>query len=895
MPEKLTFTSGQDLQEYLLREGGPDSLILVPHRRLARQLWHKQRLRNLEQGVPAWEPLPAMTLPDWWRELYQHLWAPYAPAPRLVRLALWQQALAAAPALEGVQPDLSWAEALDEAQELLLRHDLPICQAQPDDPPLLAWRREVSRLYQKLLREAGWLSPGEVPNYLFPALAQGGLPLPRRVLVAGLETPAPLEERWLKAVSEHLSVTRLLVKGHPQNITEALVFPDQEQELAWAAAKLLEWQAREGLPLHRLAVTSPGMDRHAPLLARRLRELLGPAARENGFFYNLSQGPTLEETPLWQAALLPLAFLAQGERREDLVALLLSPYYQALKPYQLQLAFWDRLFRETGTAERWEAFQAVIREKGSPGPELTAWLDRLQELWARAPVRGGSPRDWVTWLRTAWEALGFPGDLGEAENRQWPEAASVLQEFATTPAGEDLSPARVLEWLHIGAKDLILPGPGTETAGLQILGWLEMRGLDFDRVLCLGMTSAAWPGPPRLLPLLSRKERERVLGGTQESQDRFAQEVFENLLGVAPQIVISRPAQEDQEPQLGTPYYLGTWDGAYFPYLSRPHPAWVRAPAVRAALARPEGEGPPGPLTGRLEINCPPELKVTQLAKGLGCLMRFVFEEIWGLEELADISSGLDPLERGQRLHEVLARFVKEAGYRLPPEEEALRLLQDVARQVLGERKADPDWEAEWRRWFGDELTPGLLPAWLERERERQAQGWRWLMAEAAFKELARPGWPFTLRGRLDRVDHHPEEGLMVWDYKTGELPSSSKVFDQQVEFQLPAYLVAVREGCLEPDWAAVATLAAGFIGLKSPRENHLQYQDFAGRKESWPEVLAVWEEEVRRLGERLLSGDLAPNPRPAPGRADDGACAYCPFPLLCAYEAEAEEEGEGP
>ncbi len=279
------------------------------------------------------------------------------------------------------------------------------------------------------------------------------------------------------------------------------------------------------------------------------------------------------------------------------------------------------------------------------------------------------------------------------------------------------------------------------------------------------------------------------------------------------------------------------------------------------------------------------------MGTALSCPLRFVLEEILGIQDLADIEAGLDPRERGQKLHEVLARFVKKTGYCLPPPGEDLALLQEVAREVLAPEKADPHWLAEWHRWFGDDHTPGLLPAWLEKERERQAQGWRWLAAEASFQGLDRPGWVFALKGRLDRVDGHPEQGeLVVWDYKTGEIPGPAKVFEDQEEFQLPAYLLAVREGKVTLDQAALAVLVAGFIGLKSPREDHLQHQDFAGHKHRWEEVLGAWEERVRRLGERLAAGDLSPDPRPAPRKSSEGACSYCPYPLLCRYEGEIPE-----
>ena len=47
------FSSAAALQEFLLKEAGPGSLVLVPHQRLARQVWRRQRQRAREQGKRA--------------------------------------------------------------------------------------------------------------------------------------------------------------------------------------------------------------------------------------------------------------------------------------------------------------------------------------------------------------------------------------------------------------------------------------------------------------------------------------------------------------------------------------------------------------------------------------------------------------------------------------------------------------------------------------------------------------------------------------------------------------------------------------------------------------------------------------------------------------------------
>ena len=233
MTHLKSFSSSASLQQYLLDETTPDTLVLVPHRRLARQVWHKQRLANLRQGRTAWEPLPFKTLPDWWAELYRNLWPPYALAPRLVRLGLWRRAIEAGPSLPGIAPDLEWTQALDEVHELLRRHALPLDSPSPAEPPLVGWRREVTRIYRELLLEEGWVSKGEAPEYLLANFGKKGMSLPSRLVVVGLQTLAPLEERWLEAVAQHVSVTRLLIRGNPDHLREGLVLPDREEEMAW--------------------------------------------------------------------------------------------------------------------------------------------------------------------------------------------------------------------------------------------------------------------------------------------------------------------------------------------------------------------------------------------------------------------------------------------------------------------------------------------------------------------------------------------------------------------------------------------------------------------------------------------------------------------------------------
>lgn len=892
------FSSGQALQESLLQEAGPGTLVLTPHQRLAQQLWQRQRRDELQAGRTAWEPLPLKTFQGWLQDLFAALWPEVALAPHLQRLHLWRQTLEAAPALPGAAAELSWAQVLDETYNILCRHSLlkvgraSLPAVPGDDSPLIAWRNQVIAIFRRLLAEGGWLAPGELPGYLLARLEEEKITLPDRLLVAGLETPAPVENAFLAAAARRTRVEHLQVRGDAQAVQGAVVLPDREQEVAWVAAQLLE-SAAQGAPLHRLAVTSPALEQYGPQLQRVLGELLGPAQTPAGWAYNFSQGPRLAETPLFLAALLPLKFAAAGERREDLISLLLSPFYRNLNQHREATAPWDRIFRERRIDQGWRHLrQAVTRHSSST--QALKLLPRLDRLWdsLRSPASGAQ---WAGRLEQVRQELGFyPVD--EAETGAWSRLQALVQELAAVLDSETLAAGEYLEWLRHGAGRVRLGGPGVQEAGIQILGLLEMRGLEFSRVFCLGMNSGTLPPPPRSLPLLTATERRAVLGGSYRSQHEFSRELYDTLLGAAPALVLTRPRVDEEEERVGSPLYLGPWEPREMAVLSRPPRAWLRSPAVRAALTG-GGAAFPGYCDGPLLRDLPAELSLSQAAAALSCPCRFLLEFFLKLRELPEIEAGLDPRERGDRLHRVLAEFtakfnefIEENGW---DHEQAQEVLAVTAHQVLGDLLADLHWRAELERWLGESAGgPSLLQEWLRREQERYEGGWRWRLMEAKFAGLRLAGCSFALRGRLDRLDYHPESGeAIIWDYKSGEVPSAQKVFEEMQEVQLPCYLLAVAQGLTEAPGSEV--VRAGYIGLKSPKKEHLKHEDFGKRTGEWPRVVAALAARLQELGRRLAVGDFRPDPQPAPAGKELGACKYCPYALLCGFSHTAASEDE--
>ena len=877
------FNTSAALQEFLLRQE-PGGLVLVPHMRLAHQVWRRQRQAARAQGLAAWEPLTMTTLSGWWQQLWQQAWLPWQPASVWQRLVAWLQTLEATPFQGQVLADLTWAALMDEAYDLIQRYQLPAPDAASRKLPLIAWRQTVFQNFAALLAENGWSTSAQLPPALLQALTAEQLKLPDYLVVVGLETPAPWEEQWLQAVAKQRPVLRIHLWGRQDEESQplAVALPDQRQELEWVAAQVLELAQKH--PLHRLAITAANLEDYLPALRRLLPELLGPAATAAGGLYNFSLGPTLADASLFQAALLPLRFILGGEQRQDLLAWLQSPYYGAWKDWQKTFLTWDLTWRENNLGYGWATLKRAGQgvSPGETGTQPITLIDQALALLAAGPATLSAWQERVTQV---WRLLSFPSIAASAEAESWRRLQGLLADLARAGWDRPWSAADLLEWLTWGAARQDLPGPGTSEAGIQIQGLLELRGLDYDVIFCLGLNMGFFPPPPRTLPLLTFPERAAVLGGTFSSQHQFAEISYRYLQAAAPRLILTRPSVCQDEVQLPSQLIAAAVaeEKIAFSALSQLHAGWLASPAVRAAFNHPEAE--PLELGEEcLTLSLPEHISLTALERALACPCQFFCRDLLGLSPLPEEEPGLTALVRGQILHQVVYRFTNRYGAWLEKnrawqDHVAGEMLRAVVAELAAENPADPHWQAEVARWL--ETEDSLLWRWLAMEKERYEEGWRWLAQEQFFGGLRLTGWPTSLRGRIDRLDVHQEQGLMLWDYKTGEILSKKALQQERRHFQLVGYLAAVQHKCLQV--SRRQALRAGIIGLKSTRSSHLKYEDFGLSHQDWQELSQQKMQGLAEVGQKIKEGRMSPAPEPAPPQRDS-ACQYCSFALLCWY-----------
>ena len=874
-------------QQSIIDTWQPGTLILTSGSRMARQLIHRYRLQQRENKQKSWQLLEARSLNGWLNRSWQDLWEDKVHAGPWLRLHLWHEIVCNNPPPADLPLDLALCHTLDQTFAVLIRHQLDPTEAQYPSP-LVSWRQHVCRQFISALRDVNRYHPAELPIKIAAAINSGLLSLPKYLILAAFEAIAPIEEKLFRVLRQKTAVALLpLPKEEAANV-HAVALPDVSQEIIYFGQSLLH--SSQELRPGTIGVVVPNLEFYASALRRTLNTLLGQPSTSQEETFNITLGTPLLEHPLVQAALIPLRLLGDEEKRHLLTGLLLSPYYGTWAGYRRQLARLDRHWREMSPETDLESLyhKAQSREPNlvthlSPGG--TNLLESLLPLQHRISL---SAEGWKDSLKTLWKSVQFPILADESDQIAFSHLESVLTSLVAELGSWTMDSRTFFSWLRQALSVEIFQVAGSEQAGVQVMGLIESRGLAFQRLFLMGMTSTALPQPVRPFPFLDLEERKQILGGTLRSQYEFAHSAFQHLMAASPEIIMTRPEEIEGEPVAATPFWPTGWQSATVDFWTIPDRTWTRAGWLRSAwkgLIEPRlKETAADNVTAPLPF--PRSLSVSSLAVAFQCPFRFLIQELLKLKPLAETVGGLRPEDRGLSIHQVLACITRK----LRPWQQEGKLdwklvfpsVEECVDGVHEKMAAIPTWQVERRRWLGQEF--GLLKSWLQEEINHLQAGWRWLAEEIPFEGLTVGDWPTTLNGRIDRVDLHPELGLLCWDYKSGSSPDFAQVFSYLSQPQLPAYLLAIAQGLITiPGHSQLHQypLQAGYITLKS--EKDLKLDRLRADAKQWQDFLDVWQKRLAELGRQLQQGFFHAEPVPsAQPRERERLCSYCDLLTIC-------------
>jgi probable DNA repair protein len=900
----MAYHDNQGFQTTLLSECQPGTLALTSGGRLARHLKHKYRESQIAAGKMGWVSPDILSLNAWTWKAWNMTWSSTRPLSHASCLRLWKEACNRVPPPQPFLPDLKLFQALDETYTVLVRHGLSPEGPTASAAPLLSWRREIMQIFEALARNLKGFHPAFLPVHLAQAIREGAVRLPEAIVLAAFEAPAPIEETLFDCLASLCTLRRFdLPTGSPEK-TERVVMPSRKQEVAWLTRQLV--MDAQTIPLNRIGVVVPDTETHAPYIKQTFSEIMGKSADQARSAYNISMGTPLLERPLVQSGLLPLRFWVEGQTRTLLLSLVLSTYYGRWATSRDRIAQADCVWRKQSLDA---GLHTLLQALSDQAPELLLHLNGGDPTFEEAlgafvqeSDRTGS--GWVHTLEAFWDVVGFPAIADEADTGAWRHLRALLHRIREDLKRTSMSLANFTGLLHHLTSEELVHIKGSEEAGIQVLGIIESRGLDFEKLYVLGLSAGSLPRPVRPLPFLDVWERHEVQGATVESQYVFAQKAFHHLLACAPHVILIRPEEESAEPLAPSPFWaqvVAEETRCAVDLWNAPDSVWARATWLQQAkkgLTQPTAFPPDEPpVEGHL---VPETVSVSQLAMAFVCPFRFYAETILKIFPLDELIMGISPLERGNLLHKALALFTSRyrdqglAGRKDGAAMEALLSAcsdevlssntgkaRHTGKDTLGQHSR----AMERRRWMGDkDEAPGLLTQWLDLELQRFDEGWYWLCEESSFDGLTVPGWPFSIAGRIDRIDGHKDKGVMLWDYKSGEHPSGQAVLEHLIDPQIPAYVLAAKEHRIaevEKELRPNTHVSGGYIVLKRP--SSVGHKVLTPKGRNWDQVLQQWKEAVASLGKKLVSGEFEAGPYPVSESVrKEKACLYCPYRPLC-------------
>ncbi|MEA1970458.1 MAG: PD-(D/E)XK nuclease family protein, partial [Thermodesulfobacteriota bacterium] len=773
----------------------PDRLYLTSTGRLARNLRRRFRARCMDEGKQGWESPQIMSLNAWFARVWSESWAEEMPAHDLYRMNLWNDLTGKIAPPSPLNADTNLCSTLDENYGIMVRHGLDPAAGFPSTP-LVEWRRKISGAFRKTLDSNGLFHPSHYPVLLRRAIIEDRIAFPDRISLAGFESPAPVEHELFTTFEQKSDLEYMNLPAEKPEKVEALALPSFEQEVIYLVHRL----ASDALtiPLHRIGVVVPDMDRYAKMLERNLQAVTADVPPHGAHWFNMTKGVPLIETHLMNAALLPLRFILEGQPRELLFSFILSPYYKCLHGKRHEIARADIIWRKRSVEY---GFENLLRALKREAPDilnliLSNGAEHLLSFCKTDISRKRRGAFWIKQLQDLWNRFGFPVVSGEKDVVDKRHLDEIMKEMSRYLSETFMNGHEFSAWLtHLASRKMVQIG-APEDAGIQIMGIIESRGLDFDKLYVLGMDDRSIPQPARPLPFLDSAERKLVQGGTVQSQYEFGKSAFDHLMPLAPDITLLRAEQEDLKPLTPSPFWPGNEEKKTTDIWNVPDPAWLRAGWLRSAYdglnKRVSPEPPEDPL---LDSGIIPEtVSVSRFQKAIACPYRFFAEYILNIDPLEDIQPDVSPREKGTRIHHVLALFterLRDRGLSLNMEgnrQKALAILSECADEILRDVAGNPHWEVERRRWTdtNDDSEGGILTEWLDREMERGLEGWRCIAEESTFEKLEIEGLPFSLKGRIDRADFSEDSGIIIlWDYKTGKCPSAADVVKHLKEPQL--------------------------------------------------------------------------------------------------------------
>lgn len=752
----------------------------------------------------------------------------------LETVAAWEAVEELLPSLEYFAPIAHYPGFVEEVKWLFSQMDYR--ELKMDELPKDA-RPEVEKLYaayHSRLEQYGVLdSPGQLRRAL-AALQEGpseflaGFPT---VELVGLHDLSPLEQELIAEASRGRNVRVLEPEDESfaPTVTAALNPAAEVEELAKAVRRQLE----EGISPSQIAVAFPH--------PRTYLSLLIPTFDKYGIPWNMP-GQSLAGLPLGRAVLAFLSGEVEGWHKNNL-QLLTAPGWGL--PFQLSEANRRRLrlapplegipawMEYLGPDEAWKTVLELIREAGQafPTQPLGAHAQSLQRFLTHFPPERWAAKDILVRaeLLKSWDALQL-----------------VLENLRAGTSVVNLE--RFTQLLKSILEDYRINPPRTLADRVAVVAINQLGAARLESLHVGGLVQGDFP----------RHSRRHWLTRLKAAED--AQAFYKLMLSSARLVQLYYP-ETDHEGKLNLPATVIP------PAQRRSIPPQRRTLGWRRQLPE-AGLACPKVLSEIRERILAEGLSVSQLNLYARCPFRFFCAFVLNLDPFEEETLELTALDEGRLVHRVLQKFWENHQQRPPAIPDGQREVEKLLRQ---------EYEAEGRLVSSRMLRD--MRRFVRCDLELVYQGWRPTYLEQRFRGLMIPvdGVQVELRGVIDRIDVASDGSYVLYDYKTGSVPTPKDV-RTGADVQIAAYLLAAQKLLPEAE-----NVGVGYYHISTAKRVGIFREDWVGPlllqrgpnsldAEAFGEQLQFFEQTISSMLQRILAGDFPAEP------SSSRNCRYCPY-----------------
>lgn len=396
--------------------------------------------------------------------------------------------------------------------------------------------------------------------------------------------------------------------------------------------------------------------------------------------------------------------------------------------------------------------------------------------------------DWESMAKYILDVLGILTEHLEFDDRVEADSMRiVIENTAMTMrsiARCEIDPSLeiFLSALRKHLQRVTIPYEGEPLEGVQIMGILETRNIDFKNVIILSMNDANFPGDRTSeSSFIPYNLRAAYSMPTPEQHEAMYAYYFYRLIQRAERVDMLYCSRADEKSTGECSRYIHQLDYES-PYdIEKLSVGVDLMPDTNKAISVEKGEKEMRILERYLHEESGFSLSPTALFRYVECPLKFYFATVAHLRTPDEISDTVDALTFGNILHETMQMlYTPLIGIKNPNEQIAALINRDIVakavdktmgRLLFGREDISTSDLSGDRQLVRDIIIKYIMRGVLRHDKERKEYIISGLEEDVTYRRPLSGGRAVTLSGRADRIDTLEDDSLQIIDYKSGAVP----------------------------------------------------------------------------------------------------------------------------